>query len=158
MKKKVFEVLDGAGIKYRCIEHEPVYTVADVGRYFPDKYPVKNLLLKEEKGERCVFVVMNGDERLDTKQLAKSLGCKKLQFAKPEILMSKLGVEPGSASLFSLIHEGSKGLEVVIDQRLLEQPEIGFHPSLNTETIMIDGQYIPTFLEYLGVEFKFLAQ
>ena len=71
--------------------------------------------------------------------------------------MEKLGVEPGSASLFSLLHEGSTGLEVVIDRRLLEQAELGFHPSKNTQTLFIAGSEVEVFLNAIGQKFT-LAQ
>ena len=142
--------LQKIGIEYLTIDHEPVYTVAESTAHLPDAYPVKNLLLKEEKGERYVFVIMKGDERLDTKRVAMELGTKKLQFAKPEVLMQKLGVTPGSASLFSLLHHGSDDVEVVIDARLAAQPEVGFHPSVNTRTIFIPGEAINTFLSGLN--------
>jgi Ala-tRNA(Pro) deacylase len=146
MHAKITDILDTMGIMYKLIDHPPVYTVAESMEHLPDKFPVKNLLLKEEKGERHVFVICKGDERVDTKKISELLGCKKLQFAKPEVLMAKLGVEPGSASLFSLLHEGSDGVEVVIDARLLDQKELGFHPSKNTQTLFIAGKDVVTFL------------
>ena len=62
--------LKEAGIEFRVVEHEPVYTVAESVAHMPDAFPVKNLLLMEEKGERLVLVIMKGDERLDVKQIA----------------------------------------------------------------------------------------
>ena len=141
--------LNDNNINYRLIDHPPVYTVAESMEHLPGKFPVKNLLLKEEKGDRCIFVIMKGDERLDTKKLQELTGCKKLQFAKPEVLMKKLSVEPGSASIFSLLHPGSDGVEVVIDERLISQDELGFHPSSNTQTVFIAGQDVGTFLQYI---------
>ena len=149
--------LESFGIEYKLIDHPPVYTVAESMEHMPGKFPVKNLLLKEEKGGRCIFVVMKGDERLDTKRLQSELNCKKLQFAKPEILLAKLGVEPGSASIFSLLNPGSNDVEVVIDSRLPSQEELGFHPSKNTQTVFIAGKDIATFLEYIGKNYKVIV-
>lgn len=145
------------GIEYTLLEHPAVFTVAESMEHMPGKYSVKNLLLKEEKGERCVFVIMKGDERLDTKLVERELSLKKLQFAKPDVLMNKLGVEPGSASLFSLIHEGSDDVEVVVDSRLLEQKELGFHPGVNTQTILIKGADIAVFLQSIGRTYHTLS-
>jgi len=152
----LFKTLDEIGITYRLLDHPPVYTVAESMEHMPGKFPVKNLLLKEEKGESLVFVIMKGDERLDTKKVQVLTGCKKLQFAKPDVLLATLGVEPGSASIFSLLHEGSGGIEVVIDTRLLEQEELGFHPSKNTQTVFISGKDIPVFLDARSLQWKLL--
>ena len=145
------------GIEYKLLKHPAVFTVAESMEHMPGKYPVKNLLLKEEKGERCVFVIMKGDERLDTKFIERELSLRKLQFAKPDVLMAKLAVEPGSASLFSLLHSGSSGVEVAIDHRLLEQKELGFHPGVNTQTILIDGADIAVFMESIGRTYQVLT-
>ena len=145
--------LEGIGIRSRLIDHAPVYTVAESMEHLPGKFPVKNLLLKEEKGDRHMFVIMKGDERLNTKNLQELTGCKKLQFAKPEVLMDKLGVEPGSASVFSLLYEGSGGVEVAIDKRLFDQDEVGFHPSKNTQTLFIQGSDIKLFLDHLQCKY-----
>lgn len=151
------KVLDSTGIKFTTVKHVPVFTVTESMEYMPGKYPVKNLLLKEEKGDRCVFVICKGDERLDTKLIQREVGCKKLQFAKPEVLMDRLGVEPGSASLFSLLNPNSEGVEVVIDSRILAQPEVGFYPLVNTSTIYISGKDIKLFLDGLGHVLYILA-
>lgn len=146
----ILDYLTRSKIKYTVLEHEPVFTVAESMEHLPDSYPVKNLLLKEEKGDRYVFVIVKGDERLDVKNLAFEIGSKKLQFAKPDTLMEKLGVEPGSASLFSLLHSGSEGVEVVVDSRVLKQSRVGFHPSINTQTVFIAGKDIETFLSSIN--------
>ncbi len=145
MKQRIIDRLVELGIAYKLVEHQPVFTVEESRSVMPDKFPVRNLLLKEEKGERLIFVIMPGEERLDTKSLAKEIDCKKLQFAKPEVLMSSLGVTPGSASVFSLLHQGAKHVEVVIDRMLADKPALGFHPNLNTETIIISGANLQKF-------------
>lgn len=156
MKKMIIDKLEELKINFRIVEHGPVFTVAESKMVMPEKFPVKNLLLKEEKGDRLIFVIMNGDKRLDTKQIATFLGCKKLQFAKPEILKQTLGVEPGSASLFSLLQGGAKDVEVVVDEELLSQPELGFHPNINTETIIISGGSVKLLLSYLNNKISYL--
>lgn len=146
--------LEALGIPYRVVEHAPVFTVAESALHLPDTYPVKNLLLKEEKGSRFVFVIMKGDERLDTKLLATKIASKKLRFASADDLMEKLGVLPGSASLFSLMHEESAGIEVVFDRRLFDQQELGFHPSENTRTILIPSSSVKLFLGSIGFNYE----
>lgn len=139
MKTKIFAFLDELGIKYRFIEHPAVFTVAESIGKIEDKRPIKNLLLKEDKGDRLLLVIMDGKQKLDAKLLAKKLGIKKLQFAKPEVLLAALGVEPGSVSLFCVLSPGSKNVEVIIDETLITEPELGFHPNINTATIFIPG-------------------
>lgn len=148
MKDFVTQKLDELKIPYELEEHEPVFTVAESLEHLGGRMPVKNLLLKEEKGDRLLFVIMKGDERLDTKALAAQTGTKKLQFAKPEVLKEVLGVEPGSASLFCLFLPSSKGVEVLIDPRLLRAQEVGFHPMNNIQTIYIKGDDVQAIMNH----------
>ena len=89
--------------------------------------------------KRETLVVMKGDERLDTKKVALASGSKKLQFAKPDALLDKLGVTPGSVSLFSLISPKADGITLVMDSRIALQKEVGFHPNDNSKTIVLSG-------------------
>jgi Ala-tRNA(Pro) deacylase len=151
------QTLRNLGITFRRVEHEAVFTVAESKGVLPEKVPVKNLLLQEEKGDRKVLVVMAGDERMDTKKLARELGTKKLRFANAETLYETLGVTPGSVSLFSLLHDSSDGVEVVVDQTLVHEHEVGFHPNDNTATIFIPGAAIETILKQTGHTYTFLT-
>lgn len=135
--KRVTTFLDDHGLPYRLETHEAVFTVAESTKVLSEKVPVKTLLVAEEKGAREFMVAMRGDERLDMKQLAGLLGLKKLRFVKPERVEELVGVKPGSVSVFGLLHDGAEQLELIIDDRLLDEPEIGFHPNENTATVFM---------------------
>ena len=150
MKRKIEEALKSLDIEFRVEQHEAVFTVAESRKVLTDKVPVKSLLLQERKGERNVLVVMAGEKRLQSKQVSEALGLKKLEFAKPDKLKELLDVTPGSVSLFGLLHEGSKGLMVVVDEELIKAEEIGFHPNDNTSTIFIPGNQLTEFVEHTG--------
>ena len=140
MKSKILKMLDDLGIQYRWLEHPAVFTVADSRRHIADKRPIKNLLLQEHKEGRKVLVIMPGEEKLNTKLVANLLGCGKLRFASPDSLRESLGVKPGAVSIFGLLHPGSADVSVVIDEKLLHEEELGFHPNDNTSTIFIPGK------------------
>ncbi|HEY5668110.1 MAG TPA: prolyl-tRNA synthetase associated domain-containing protein [Candidatus Saccharimonadales bacterium] len=151
----ITDTLRALEVPYRLVKHQAVFTVAEsVGVL--DEIPVKNLLLQEEKGTRKVLVIMAGEHRLDTKKLAAELGTKKLRFANAEALLETLGVTPGSVSLFSLFHDGSDSVEVVIDQELAHAEEVGFHPNDNTVTIFIPGASIKTVLDHTGHSYRYM--
>lgn len=157
MRKPVFALLDELGFAYRVEEHEAVFTVAESSKVLSEKVPVKTLLLREEKGERVFMVAMRGDVRLDTKNLAKELGVKKLQFVKPEQVEELVGVKPGSVSIFGLVHPGSAPLEVVLDQSLLAETEVGFHPNDNTATIFMSPADIEKVFTATGHKYRILT-
>lgn len=150
MKNKIFVELDELGVDYREETHPAVFTVAESKQHLSEKIPVKSLLLREKRGNEFVLVVMAGDKRLDTNQVSEVMGVKKMMFARPEELKETLGVTPGSVSLFSLLHENSGSVRVLIDEELLNEKEIGFHPNDNTSTIFIPGGSITAFVDKTG--------
>jgi len=156
VKKKIASVLVNLGIVYREENHQAVFTVAESKKVLTEKVPIKCLLLQERKGDGLVLVVMAGDKRLQARQVSDALGLKKLEFAKPDILNRALGVTPGSVSLFSLLYEGSGEVSVVVDEELLQEAELGFHPNDNTSTIFIAGNQLIKFVEHTGHKFEII--
>ena len=137
-KDRVLSLLDELGIVYRWVDHPAVFTVSESMNQLEGKRPTKNLVLQDKTG-RCVMVVMDGITRLDAKKISAELGVKKLTFAKPEMLMETLGVTPGSVSIFGLLNDSAKEMDVVLDSNILGPDEIGFHPNDNTASILIPG-------------------
>jgi Ala-tRNA(Pro) deacylase len=124
--------------------------------YIEDKMPIKNLLLYEKGSGRCILVIMAGNERLDTKLVTNRLGAKKLQFADKSTLKRTLGVEPGSVSVFGLLHEGASNVEVVLDERILKENELGFHPNDNTATLFIPGPALERIMQATGQKYQLI--
>lgn len=150
MLDKINKLLTDLEIPNRKIEHEAVFTVSESQGLLSDKVPVKSLMLKEKGDGRKFLVIVPGEEKLDIKNLELTIGSKKLSFARPEVLLETLGVTPGSVSLFCLLSDGAKNIEVVVAQKLLNEDEIGFHPFDNTATIFIPASSIEKIIEYTG--------
>jgi Ala-tRNA(Pro) deacylase len=93
---------------------------------------------------------MDGHARLDLKSLAQMLKSRKLTFASPEVMKKTLGVVPGAVSIFGLLHDSSSEVEVVIDEILLAEKELGFHPNKNTSTVFIPGKEIVKIFKHTG--------
>ena len=145
-------MLDELAIPYRTVSHPAVFTVAESEQHIKDKRPIKNLLLQEKGDGRKILVIMDGKARLDLKHITQKLETRKLRFASLEVLMQTLGVTPGSVSAFSLMHEGAADVEVVLDESLLAEKELGFHPNENTSTIFIPGDALVAIVTHTGHE------
>lgn len=154
MKDKIIGLLHELNIKYRWVDHPAVFTVAESMKHIEGKTPIKNLLLQEKNHGRKILVIMNGEDRVDMRLVALTLGSKKLQFADSDTLKQTLGVTPGAVSVFGLLFDGSKDVEVVIEERLLEEPELGFHPNENTSTIFIPGSALEQIIKRTDHRYK----
>src|SRR5688572_22640386 len=94
----VLKELDALGITYEAYEHPPVFNTEDVEKYWRDipATAVKNLFLRNKKGNHHYLVIVGVDKRVDLQQLVKVIGDDRLSFGSAERLMERLGLTPGS--------------------------------------------------------------
>jgi Ala-tRNA(Pro) deacylase len=134
----LMERLASLGIKTETVEHEAVFTVAEssaLERNLPGGH-TKNLFLKDAKG-RLFLVVAEGVTQVDLKSLHKQLGCQRLSFGKPELLMEALGITPGSVTAFAAMNDTASRVTVVVDYALMRYDTVNCHPLTNTATTAI---------------------
>jgi Ala-tRNA(Pro) deacylase len=140
-------------IKTTTIEHPAVFTVAEsqtVEIPLPGAH-TKNLFLKDEKGV-LVLVIAKSTTAVDLKGLAKRLGMGRFSFGKPELLLSKLGVTPGSVTAFAVANDKEGCVNVVIDEALAQHDSVNCHPLENTATTNIACQDLLRFIRSTGHE------
>ena len=144
----VLRTLDALAIRYERYEHPPVFNTDDVDRYWRAiaGTPVKNLFLRNKKGNHHYLVIVGVDKRVDLKELVRVIGDDRLSFGSAERLMEKLGLTPGSVSPFGLIHAGSGDVEVIIDKLLCRADRLLFHPNINTATVTVSFADFERFL------------
>ena len=159
LTRPVFEALRALGISYEAYEHPPVFTTDDVEKYWRDipAVPVKNLFLRNKKGNRHYLVIVGVDKRVDLQQLVKIIGDDRLSFAPAERLMEKMGLRPGSVSPFGLLHEGSRDVQVIVDADLREAGKLIFHPNINTASVTIAFADFERFLAARGHRARFIS-
>ena len=148
VKARVYAELERLGIAFESYEHPPVFNSEDVEKYWTDipATPVKNLFLRNKKGNREYLVILGVEKRADLRQLVKIIGDDRFSFGSPERLMQTLGVTPGSVSPFGLLHEGSRHVLVIIDRDLREAEKLIFHPNDNTASLTISFRDLERFL------------
>jgi Ala-tRNA(Pro) deacylase len=146
--QRVYDALDSMGIQYDRYEHPPVFTGEEAAEHWGPipATQVKNLFLRNKKGDRQYLVILEIGKQADLKHLVKLIGDDRFSFGSPERLMSTLGVTPGSVSPFGLLHDGSKDVRVIIDADLRGADKLLFHPNLNNYSITISGADLEKFL------------
>jgi Ala-tRNA(Pro) deacylase len=151
-RSAVFEELNRIGIPYSLHEHPPVFTAQEAAEHWAviPATPVKNLFLRNKKGDRHYLVILGLDKEADLKQLVKVVGDDRLSFGSPERLMARLGVTPGSVSPLGLINDASRSVRVIVDEDLRAAARLIFHPNDNTASVVISGQDFVRFLESRG--------
>ena len=146
--QKVYETLDQLGIQYERYEHPPVFNGEDAAAHWGPipAMQVKNLFLRNKKGNREYLVILPVQKRADLRDLVRVIGDDRLSFGSPDRLMASLGVLPGSVSPFGLIHEGSTAVRVIVDEDLRAADRLIFHPNVNTASVTIASTDFARFL------------
>ncbi|MES1197083.1 MAG: prolyl-tRNA synthetase associated domain-containing protein [Pseudomonadota bacterium] len=150
---ELYAYLDAQGIAHRTIAHRPVFTVEE-GRDLKAAMPgghSKNLFLKDKKGQIFLLCAL-GETKIDLNAVSKLIGSGRFSFGSAELLQEKLGVTPGSVTLFALINDPDQTVRLLLDQALLEHDPIHFHPLANYASTAISPAGLLRFLRSLKRE------
>lgn len=147
-EKQVYDVLDGLKITYQVYQHPPVFTVADAAEHWADipGQGCKNLFLRDAKGENHFLVVVPDEKRVDVKALSVEQGTSRLSFGSPDRLQKYLGLLPGAVSPFGIINDPEGLVRVMVDEVLMKEELVTFHPNVNTATVALSSEDFRTFL------------
>lgn len=85
-----------------------------------DEHQVVKTLVMEDESERPLIVLMHGDCKVSTKELARQIGCKKVEPCKPEVANRHTGFLVGGTSPFGT----KKAMPVYIEKTILDLPLI----------------------------------
>jgi Ala-tRNA(Pro) deacylase len=154
----VYATLDALGITYDRFTHPPVFTGEEAAEHWApiQGTRVKNLFLRNKKGDRHYLVILEISKHADLKRLVQILGDDRLSFGSADRLMAVLGLTPGSVSPFGLIHDANKVVRVVIDNELRRAERLIFHPNINTASLTISVPDLEKFLASRGNSVKWI--
>ncbi len=85
-----------------------------------DEHAVVKTLIFEDENAKPLIVLMHGDRKVSTKELARQIGCKKVEPCKPEVANRHTGFLVGGTSPFGT----KKTMPVFIEQSILDLPLI----------------------------------
>lgn len=148
----LYKILEQLKIDYEKYDHPAVFTIEEAEKYDHgiDAGKSKNLFLRNKKGDNHYLLIIESIKMTDLKKLASFLNENRLSFASPERLKEELGLTPGSVSPFGLINNADKSVKVIVDKGLLKYKKLGFHPNLNTATLVIKIDDFKKFLDWTG--------
>jgi len=85
-----------------------------------DEHAVVKTLIMEDESAKPLIVLMHGDCKVSTKELARQIGCKKVEPCKPEVANRHTGFLVGGTSPFGT----KKNMPVYIEKTILDLPLI----------------------------------
>ena len=157
--KEVYDFLDSNKIEYEVVKHPAVSSTIEADKYVEGMEGVlsKSIFMSGKKNRKFYLFIMDDNKRLDIKKM-NDIVSDKLSFASEESLMNKLKLTPGSVSLFGLLNNIDHDVNVYIDEDIVNERIMTFHPNINTETLFIkmdDMFKILDILEYKYTVIKF---
>jgi Ala-tRNA(Pro) deacylase len=163
MNKILESYLKKHNISYKENKHKAVFTVEESKKIklsFPCLH-TKSLFLKSSselgnKKTKYYLICLQADKRLDIKALQKHLKHEKLTFASQQELSSFLNVSPGSVSIFTLINSSSSYVSLILDKDIYNANSVGFHPNINTSTLILSHENFIKFYNSLKQEKEIL--
>jgi len=117
---------------------------------------LKNLFLRNKKGNRHYLVILPIEKEADLRRLVKVIGDDRLSFGSAERLMEHLGLTPGSVSPFGLLNNPSHSVQVVVDAELRGTGRLIFHPNLNSHSLTISDEDLVRFFKSTGHQVRWL--
>ena len=85
-----------------------------------DEHAVVKTLIFEDEAAKPLIVLMHGDCKVSTKELARQIGCKKIEACKPEIANKHSGYLVGGTSPFGT----KKAMPIYLEKTILDLPLI----------------------------------
>ena len=103
----------------------------------PEHEVVKTLVMQDENA-RGLVVLMHGDCKTSTKNLARQIGCKLVEPCKPDVAQKNSGYMVGGTSPFGL----RKPMPVFVESTILELPKIWINGGKRGFLVGIDPQVL----------------
>ena len=154
-KQAVLKLLDDAKISYQLVEHEAVYTIAEMKRLnLPNADCIaKNLFVRDDKKKHFYLISVREEKPVDLKILREIIDSRRLSFASEKDLQEIMGLEKGSVTPFGVLNDKNKSVNVFIDERY-KNHIIAIHPNENTMTVWLRTEDLVELLRITGVQLR----
>jgi Cys-tRNA(Pro) deacylase len=106
-----------------------------------EHHVVKTLIMQDEAAKPLI-VLMHGNRKVSTKNLARQIGCKSVEPCKPEVANRHSGFLVGGTSPFGT----KKAMPVYVEQSILDLDRIYINGGRRGYLIGIDPKVIPAVL------------
>ena len=156
VEQNSYTLLEELHIPYTRVDHDEAATMEDcvaIGEVLGVNI-CKNLVLTPRNRSAFYLLCMPGDKPFLTKDFSKQIGSSRLSFATAEDMQELLGVQPGSASILSLMNDPAHRVTLAIDRQVLEAEYFGCHPCRNTSSVKLKtADVLEVFLKHTGHTF-----
>lgn len=132
--QEIRRLLDGEGIDYRFVQHEPTHTSRESARVRGEDIRNGGKALLIKIGDDFRLFVLSAPLKLDSPAVKQRFGVKRMRFATVDELAQLTGLVPGSVPPFG---EPILPFELYVDQSIIENERIAFNAGSLTDSIIM---------------------
>lgn len=127
LQQKVYEVLAALQIPFERVDTGEAITMEDCIQIDKklDMKTVKTLFLCNRQQTDFYLFITIADKPFKTKDFSSALGIARVSFATEELLLQKLGVKIGAATVFGVLADTANEVRVVFDKAVLSEEWYG---------------------------------
>jgi Cys-tRNA(Pro) deacylase len=112
-----------------------------------DEHRVVKTLVMQDEAAKPLIVLMHGDRKVSTKNLARQIGCKSVEPCKPEVANRHSGFLVGGTSPFGT----KKTMQVYVEQSILDLDKIYINGGRRGYLVGLDPQVLSNLLPVKAV-------
>ncbi|MBS0467117.1 MAG: Cys-tRNA(Pro) deacylase [Proteobacteria bacterium] len=101
-----------------------------------DEHMVVKTLVMQDQDARPLIVLMHGDRKVSTKNLARQIGAKHVEPCRPEVAQRHSGYQVGGTSPFGT----KKAMPVFVEESVLSLPRIAINGGRRGFLVQLDPQ------------------
>ena len=150
---RTYDLLDSLGIPFVRVDHE-VHNTMESCAQVDELLQIaicKNLFLCNRQEASFYLLMMPGEKPFKTKDLSRQLGVARLSFGKPEYMEQFLDITPGSVSVMGLMNDKEQRVQLLIDEKVIQNEYVGCHPCINTVSMKLKtSDLLEKFLPAVG--------
>ena len=126
---------------YEYLEHGgALHSAAELGL---DPFSVVKTLIMQDQDAKPLVVLMHGNRKVSTKNLARQIGAKSVEPCKPEVAQRHSGYQVGGTSPFGTRRQ----MPVFVEQSILALPQIAINGGRRGYLVQLDPQVCVTLLK-----------
>lgn len=156
--EKVVNKLKTLNIPFELVEHPPALTIEEADSYIEgiEGVRTKSLFLTNKKKTAYYLLIMDDQKQLDMEKFRDIVETNRIKFCSTNSLEGKMCLPPGVVSIFGLLNNTEKDINVYFDKQMLSEERISFHPNDNTKTIFIRTEDMYKFVESLEYNYTII--
>lgn len=138
-ENRVYDLLEKLNIEFQRVDHDATSSISECEEVeaLLNINICKNLFLCNSKKDEFYLLMMPGNKTFKSREVANQIGSTRLSFASDDYMKEFLNLTPGSVSILGLMNDKNNKVKALIDEELLKEEYLGFHPCINTSSLKI---------------------